>query len=111
MLVTFKCKACGNVMMFGDVAKQMLRMMGHSENVPGAIEPEDIAEALEKLTLATEQIHQSEQQPEITELPEEEEVDVDDLDVEPVVSLYTRATPLIDLLKAAEKAGCYVMWE
>lgn len=111
MLVTFKCKACGNVMMFGDVAKQMLRMMGHSENVPGAIEPEDIAEALEKLTQATAQIHKDEQQSELTESAVNEDIDVDDLDVETVVSIYTRATPLIDLLKTAEKEGCYVMWE
>ncbi len=37
MLVTFTCKAYADITMFGDIALGMLRMMGHSETVPGAI--------------------------------------------------------------------------
>ncbi|PSW20151.1 DUF1840 domain-containing protein [Photobacterium sanctipauli] len=114
MLVTFKCKASGNVLMFGDVAKHMLRMMGHCENIPGAIDPADIDDALIKLTAATQQIHQQElaaekQQVENSQSAEDVD-DLNELDVEPVVSLYTRAAPLIDMLKAARDAECHIMW-
>ena len=109
MIVTFKCKAHGNVVMFGDVAKQMLRYMGHCENIPGALDPEDIGDALDRLTAETERLHRLEQQ-----AANEEATDIDDvaeLDMEPVVSLYTRATPLIELLRAAKAANCHVMWQ
>lgn len=37
MLVTFSCPAYPDITMFGDVAVQLLKMMGHSGNIPGAI--------------------------------------------------------------------------
>ena len=109
MLVTFKCKRHANVVMFGDVAKQLLKFMGHCENIPGAIDPQDIDDALVKLTAQIEKLRQLEMQAE-----DQDAVDVDDvadLDMEPVVSLHTRATPLIEMLQAAKQADCHVMWE
>lgn len=35
--------------MFGDVATQLIKLMGRRETVPSAIEPEDIPEALRQL--------------------------------------------------------------
>ncbi|MFV1973803.1 MAG: DUF1840 domain-containing protein, partial [Thiohalobacterales bacterium] len=49
MLVTFTCSAYADITMFGDVAVQLLKMMGHSGTVPGAFRAEDIPVALEKL--------------------------------------------------------------
>ena len=109
MLVTFKSKSSADIMMFGDVAHQMLRMMGYPEQVPGAIEPEDIPTALSKLTLATEKIHLDEQA--FEHMVSEELDEVNELDIEPAVSLHTRAIPLIAMLKAAQAADEYVMWE
>ncbi|MDV5167673.1 DUF1840 domain-containing protein [Photobacterium rosenbergii] len=109
MLVTFKCKVHANVVMFGDVAKQFLKFMGHCENIPGAIDPQDIDDALAKLTAETQRLRHLELQS-----ADEEAVDVDDvadLDMEPVVSLHTRATPLIEMLQAAKQAECHVMWD
>jgi len=37
MLVTFSCKVCPNITMFGDVAVRMLRLIGHSGTVPSAL--------------------------------------------------------------------------
>ncbi|AJR05972.1 DUF1840 domain-containing protein [Photobacterium gaetbulicola] len=109
MLVTFKCKVHGNVVMFGDVAKQMLRFMGHCENIPGALDPQDIDDALCRLTSEINKLHQLE-----LKAADEDAGDVDDvaeLDMEPVISLHTRATPLIEMLQAAKKADCHVMWQ
>lgn len=46
MLVTFTSDAYTDITMFGDVALTMLKMMGHSATVPGAILAADIPEAL-----------------------------------------------------------------
>ncbi|MBI4808627.1 MAG: DUF1840 domain-containing protein [Nitrosomonadales bacterium] len=52
MLVTFTTDAYADITMFGDVALKMLKMMGHSANVHGAIWAEDVPEALSRLTAA-----------------------------------------------------------
>lgn len=114
MLVTFKCKACGNVLMFGDVARQMLSMMGHCENIPGALEAGEVPDALANLKAAAQKIHQDEQAMKNQgdkQQPETEVDDVGSLDYEPVVSLHTRATPLIEMLEIAARENCYVMWQ
>lgn len=100
MLVTFSTPAYADITMFGDVAVRMLKMMGRSETVPGAILAEDVQSALEQLKTAVE----AEQQ-----LPVQENID-EEAD-EPAVSLSHRALPLIELLEAAAKAECNVMWD
>ncbi|MCC6923019.1 MAG: DUF1840 family protein, partial [Nitrosomonas sp.] len=40
MLVTFRTDV-GNITMFGDTALHMIKLMGHSETVPGAILAKD----------------------------------------------------------------------
>ena len=37
MLVTFTTSAYANITMFGDVALHLLKLMGHSATVPGAL--------------------------------------------------------------------------
>mgnify|MGYP000668141875 CR=1 FL=1 len=49
MLVTFSTDAHADITMFGDVALKLLKLMGRSGRVPGAILPEDIPEALQRL--------------------------------------------------------------
>jgi hypothetical protein len=100
MLVTFTCPAYADITMFGDVAVRLLKLMGHSGTVPGALLAEDVQVALERLEAA---IEAEKQLPEPEEVAEEED--------EPAVSLPHRALPLIELLKAAAKAKCNVMWD
>jgi len=59
MLVTFSCPAYADITMFGDVAVRMLKLMGHSGTVPGALLAEDIPAALARLrsAMASEDIH------------------------------------------------------
>ncbi len=101
MLVTFSCPAYADITMFGDVALQLLKMMGHSGTVPSALASEDVLPALARLEKAVAEDAQSAPPGEPTE----------DEDGEPIVSLSHRALPLIALLKAAAKAECHVMWE
>ena|ERR1017187_7507300 len=98
MLVTFTTDAYANISMFGDVALAMLKMMGHSTTVPGAILAADVPVALSRLTAAIDAEQSS---------PPVEDKDAD----EPVVSMSDRGLPLINLLAAAAKAGCNVMWD
>ena len=49
MLITFKCDAYADITMFGDVARQPLKMIGNSGTVPGAILAEDVPDALDRL--------------------------------------------------------------
>ena len=99
MLVTFSTDAHADITMFGDVGLSMLKMMGHSATVPGAILAADVPAALSKLTAAIDDA-------------EKVTVPVDDQDEdEPVVSMANRALPLIDLLTAAAKSDCNIMWK
>lgn len=100
MLVTFKTDV-GDITMFGDVALAMLKMMGHSATVPGAILAADVPMALSRLKAAID----AENAPPPDE--DENNVDVD----EPVVSIADRGIPLVNLLSAAAEADCNVMWE
>ena len=106
MLVTFKTKAYANITMFGDIAVQLIRMMGHSGAVPGVILADDVPEALERLKAAIDE----EKRRAAAEPPDENGGD-DDEDDEPPVSLANRALPLIELLEAAAKRHVNVMWE
>lgn len=102
MLVTFSCPAYADITLFGDVAIRLLKIMGHSGTVPSALLADDIPAALARLEAAIEAEKQSSQ---TTKVPAEDD------DGEPVVSLAHRALPLIDLLKAAAKDKCNVMWD
>jgi hypothetical protein len=100
MLVTFESKV-GRVTMFGDVALQLLRMMGNSGTVPGALLARDIPAALEKLERAL----AAEAAPASPEPEDEEE------EKKEKPSLRVRAFPLIALFKDSLKHGCDVLWE
>jgi hypothetical protein len=101
MLVTFSCPAYASITMFGDIAVMLLKMMGHSGTVPGALLAEDVQPALERLQMAVES----------GKLPPDSKEAMQGEDGEPPVSLAHRALPLIELLKAAQKDECNVMWD
>ncbi len=98
MLVTFSTKYYADIMMFGDVGVRLLKMMGQSGTVPGALVADDVETALKALNEALKQTPHS---------PETQEVDDD---AEPVISINKRALPLIELLSVAMKEHSDVMW-
>ncbi len=104
MLVTFTTSSHADITMFGDVASSLLKMMGQSGNVPGAIMAEDVAPALASLNAA---LAARDDQGSDTGGPSSEGDD----ESAQKVKLGTRAVPLIELLKSAEAAGDNVTWE
>ena len=97
MLINFSCKEYENITMFGDIAKRLLKIMGHSGTVPGAIVAKDVPDALSRLEEA------------LAKEKENKPLRVDDDELE--ISLATRALPLVNMLKAAEKTNCNIMWK
>lgn len=99
MLVTFRTKAHASITMYGDIAKLLLKKMGQSGDIPGAILAEDISHALNSL------INSVEAEKKTDEVSRKNAWDDNS------VSLNSRAAPLIELLQAASKEQCNVMWE
>lgn len=110
MLIKFKTDAYADITMFGDVAKQLLKMMGHSGTVPSAILADDVPAALSRLKHAVEGGKDSASANAAASADKgfSEEADPDD---DQAVSLAYRAIPLIELLTAAARKKRDVMWE
>ena len=98
MLIRFDSKA-GSITMFGDVAVNLLRMMGQSGSIPGAILGADIPPALDRLRQAVAGVQ-----------PPPKKDKADDR-AETPVGMQQRAFPLIELLERAAKQGADVVWE
>jgi hypothetical protein len=98
MLVRFDSKA-GSITMFGDVAVNLLRMMGQSGSIPGAILGQDIPAAVQRLRAAL----SGEKEPARDQKGSDEG--------EPKVGMHQRAFPLIELLERAAKQNTDVIWE
>lgn len=105
MLVTFHSRAYADITLFGDIAQNLLKMMGHSGTVPGALLAADIPAALARLRAALAAQQEAAAKPPQDEEAEEAEED----EVRPPLSM--RALPLLDLLDASARAGCDVMWD
>jgi hypothetical protein len=103
MLVHFESDV-GGFTMFGDVAVQLLKMMGHSGTVPSALLAADIPAALERLQTALRT------QPPPPPEPDEGTVDQHGDRKEPRISIHTRAVPLVDLLTRAARRGSDITW-
>lgn len=109
MLVTFKSEATGSITMFGDIAQTLLKMMGATGRVPGALVAEDVPEALAKLEA---QIQALKSAPPTRAADDEQTEDRgEEDDARPPVPLASRAVPLIDLLRRAAAAKAGVVWE
>lgn len=99
MLVKFNSDA-GALIMFGEVARKLLRMMGQTGDVPGALLARDVPAALERLKRAV-----------AAEPDKRENGGLASQSDEPPVSLRQRAFPLIELLTRAAKRDRDVVWE
>jgi hypothetical protein len=87
--------------MFGDIAKKLIRSMGHSGSIPGAIRADDLPLALTSLKAAI--------QSEMVVIDEDEDASARESD--DFVSIDKRALPLIELLEAAIAQNDDVMWK
>lgn len=90
--------------MFADVAVELLRMLGASGQVPGAIGAEDIPPSV----LCLQHNLTTRATPAPTDVVAD---DGYDSEADAPVPLAARAVPLIDLLQRASSARAAVMWE
>ena len=103
MLVKFRSDAGPSVLMFGEIAHTLLRMMGMSGDLPGAVVAEDVPVALGRLKRALEQAKA---------MPRPGPVgSTDEPGEPPPVAIATRAFPLVQLLEAAAKQERAVLWD
>ena len=102
MLVVFTSKAFYDVTMFGGVAEQLIKMMGHSGTIPGAIGADDVPAALERLK---ESVKSEDAKPR-----RERQAGEDEEEEEQHVSLSNRAFPLVEMLEAAASEHASIMW-
>jgi hypothetical protein len=106
MIVKFWTRA-GALTMHGDAAVMLLKAMGHSGTVPGAILAADLPAALANLRKVLD-----EQPPVTTPPPQQADDDEDEeQEREPPVTLRMRALPLIDMIETAIARGSDLMWE
>lgn len=104
MLVTFRTKASANITMFGDAATALLRLMGQTGVLPGALVADDVPAALARLKAAVAKAPGTDPHAAASTAETEDRVAMP-------VSLRQRAFPLITLLEAAAKKKCDVIWE
>ena len=106
MLVRFHSTKTESVIMFGHIAVQLIKLMGSTGAVPSAISAEDIPAAVRRLR--QELPMAAEQTPDTAVSAQETEAEKDS---KQLISLATRAVPLLDILERAGKAKVPVMWE
>jgi hypothetical protein len=104
MLVTFRTKAYADITMFGDVAKQLLELMGQSGTIPSAIKAEDVPAVLKRLEAAMKQQRSA-------EVADASGDDREDDDAPRRITLSQRAVPLFELLRAAVANKADVLWD
>ena len=95
--------------MFGDAATRLLKLLGRSGTIPGAIVSADLPAALASLRAGIERDgHKPAPEPG-AQVPTAEELDADPRRAP--VSLRTRAVPLIELIETAVARKQTSMWE
>ncbi len=108
MIVTFQSAAAGDVIMFGDVARRMMEIMGKDPSDKGILTVEQLPDAIARLRAAiaedkARRVGQSEE-----DLPQTERSEGGR--TRPFVSVAQRAVPLLELLEFALKKKKVVVW-
>ncbi|WP_332670656.1 DUF1840 domain-containing protein [Aromatoleum sp.] len=110
MLVVFKSDAAADVIMFGDVAKKLLAILGKDTDVAkGIVTVEQLPDAITRL-------HAAIDDDKARQAAQGEDEDRDD-EAGPArsgmaapVGLAQRAWPLLEMLEASKKEGVPVVW-
>ncbi len=111
MLVKFKSKAAAEVIMYEEHAKLILDLLG-KDTKQGIITAEQAGPAIAAIEAENERLNQLAAE-EAKQKGQEEAGPFDDIDQPqqaPVVKFSTRAYPLLEMLRAAEKNKQPVVW-
>lgn len=107
MLVTFKSAAAADVIMFGDVAKKLIEIMGKDpSDGKGIVTVEQIPEAMARLRSAIEE----DKARQATHNQEEEDAEQGKTGMAAPVGLAQRAWPLLDMLEYSQQEAVPVVW-
>ncbi|HSQ69360.1 MAG TPA: DUF1840 domain-containing protein [Steroidobacteraceae bacterium] len=112
MIVKFSTRY-GQLTMLGEAAVQLIRLMGHSGTVPGAILSGELPAALARLraALADSGTTPSPEEAAVGQGADEDQQD-DEASRPPAVTLGMRAVPLLDMIDTAIRSGdSDLMWE
>lgn len=108
MLVRFSSQATANLLMFDDVARALLTVIGKSPTQRGVITVPEMSRALVRLHALTEREKRLKEG-----LERREELPVPDVGIEPheLVGLSVRAQPFIKMLDQAQREDKEITWE
>lgn len=104
MLIKFKSKAGGDVIMLGESGKEILKLLGKdADDSKGIFTPDQLADAITTLKHAIESDKA---------LPDQSQLEqpLDDDDAVDDVRLYQRAVPVLQLMESALQEDTYVTW-
>jgi len=109
MLFVFKSDASADVIMFGEVARKLLAVVGKDpEDAKGIITVEQLPEAITRLNDAIEADRARQAARDVEQ--EELEAEGGYTGMAAPVSLAQRAWPLLDMLQLSHKHGVPVVW-
>ena len=94
--------------MLETAGRELIRMMGHSGTVPGALGADAVSSALQRLEKA---VAVDPGRPLSTERERDRDDGEHSGNGDAPVSAATRALPLIEMLRQAAEAGDYIFWE
>ena len=108
MIVIFQSPASGDVIMFGDVAQRMMKLMGKDVTDKGIVTVEQLPDAIARLKAAIEEDKQQRAGVQEEDLPRTEHAGSGNS--RPYVTLTQRAVPLLELLEWSLKKKKPVVW-
>ncbi len=100
MLITFSSDAYENITFTGDIALDMLRIMGCNNLPSGVIKAENVSSTLSQLKASLASVN--------SKSSNQQNVNYDD---NKSISLENRAYTLIAMLEASKKMNCKVTWQ
>lgn len=104
MIITFSSKAAGDVIMFGEVAQRLMKIMGKEPDAKGIVTVEQLPEAMAGLRAAI----AADKAARAAQAAEDEAHGENGRP--PAISLAQRAVPLLELLEWAHKKQKPVVW-
>lgn len=111
MIVTFQSPASGDVIMFGDVAQRMMKLMGKDVTDQGIVTVEQLPDAIARLKAAIEEDKRQRAGMNEEDLPQTEPAGSGGkANSRPFVTLTQRAVPLLELLEWSLKKKKPVVW-
>jgi len=110
MLFIFKSAAGADVIMFADIAKKLVAILGKDPaDAKGIVTVEQLPDAIARLRAAIDE-DKARQAGQAQDEDEDEEPDPDRHGMAAPVSLAQRAWPLLEMLELSQKEGVPVVW-